>query len=575
MKKKRLLFAFGTLAFLLYACVQDALFTDEQQELPNELAAGKNRELSVAAAKEWYVNNGSPVTRMGVTQSNVSGILVTPSWNHAKEWKKGKYEVVEASLRSNMNVILYDEETKIQKKKMSKKEKGRVMNVARTVILKDITTGEIITFNMIFIGSLNYLMKHDDLSDNNYLHRVPHFDGMVLYFCPSGEFVNGWKYKNGKIIKRLSPVLDDEMALLDTLSSVTTRSMQCYTNYYTESYYYCPPTTRSAFMDDWATFYGAGEFGGGIDYGGGGNSGGDSGGGPTIDGGELDGPTITAPSCYWTSREVPYTECIDDGSSDGGGGGYIGNPTDPSAPTKSHVEKIIKNADRLNSQQLEKLEKAIEEMEKKICYAKQIINYLESEGFTFNSVYMNPNLGGGMAGAGNSVSSNGTVDLVFRGEDDITYGTFAHELVHLFQIHLGVYSGTISRGMMEYERALIDDIMYYSKIKGNKKLSDAWYEKALRSPFVYGEQPWDKADLEEWDKSKEIWKKKQAKYLKWLRGLTKKGTPSSISSDDFKEWISLFSNQNRPYIPDRGYDYTIDYAPKALKKVLELASSCY
>lgn len=77
MRKKQILFAFGMAALLLYACVRDELFTDRQQELSNELAVGKNRELTVAAAKEWYVDNGAPVTRMGVTQSNVSGILVT------------------------------------------------------------------------------------------------------------------------------------------------------------------------------------------------------------------------------------------------------------------------------------------------------------------------------------------------------------------------------------------------------------------------------------------------------------------------------------------------------------------
>ena len=211
----------------------------------------------------------------------------------------------------------------------------------------------------------------------------------------------------------------------------------------------------------------------------------------------------------------------------------------------------------------------IKEMEEKICYAKQIINYLESEGFAFNYVYMDPNLGGGRANAGNSILSNGTVDLVFRGEDDITYGSFAHELVHLFQIHLGVYSGTISRGMMEYERALIDDIMYYSKIKGSKKFSDAWYEKVERSSFVYGNRPGeDKIKAVEWDK-------KQAKYLNWLSKLTKKGTPISIPNDDFKEWISLFSENSRTYSPDNGYNYNIDYTPKPLAKVLELASSCY
>ncbi|MCS3341991.1 hypothetical protein NXX10_05945 [Bacteroides xylanisolvens] len=65
MRKKQILFAFGMAALLLYACVRDELFTDRQQELSNELAVGKNRELTVAAAKEWYVDNGAPVTRMG------------------------------------------------------------------------------------------------------------------------------------------------------------------------------------------------------------------------------------------------------------------------------------------------------------------------------------------------------------------------------------------------------------------------------------------------------------------------------------------------------------------------------
>ena len=131
------------------------------------------------------------------------------------------------------------------------------------------------------------------------------------------------------------------------------------------------------------------------------------------------------------------------------------------------------------------------------------------------------------------------------------------------------YAERIARGMMEYERALIDDIMYYSKIKGSKKFSDAWYEKVERSSFVYGNRPGeDKIKAVEWDK-------KQAKYLNWLSKLTKKGTPISIPNDDFKEWISLFSENSRTYSPDNGYNYNIDYTPKPLAKVLELASSCY
>lgn len=59
------------------------------------------------------------------------------------------------------------------------------MNVARSVILKDITTGEIITFNMIFIGSLNYLMKYDDLSDNNYCIGFPILTVWFYIFVPA------------------------------------------------------------------------------------------------------------------------------------------------------------------------------------------------------------------------------------------------------------------------------------------------------------------------------------------------------------------------------------------------------
>ena len=104
---------------------------------------------------------------------------------------------------------------------------------------------------------------------------------------------------------------------------------------------------------------------------------------------------------------------------------------------------------------------------------------------------------------------------------------------------------------------------------GKETLGDRWIEKSMRSPFVYGDRPSeDRIKAVEWDK-------KQAKYLNWLSELTKNGVPISISNDDFKEWISLFYNHNRPYRPDRGYNYNIDYTPTALTKVLELASSCY
>lgn len=74
MRKKQILFAFGMAALLLYACVRDELFTDRQQELSNELAVGKNRELTVAAAKNGMSTWGSRYPNGGDAKQCIGNI---------------------------------------------------------------------------------------------------------------------------------------------------------------------------------------------------------------------------------------------------------------------------------------------------------------------------------------------------------------------------------------------------------------------------------------------------------------------------------------------------------------------
>lgn len=557
MKTKRLILAWSILlCLLLYACVQDEWFINKEQEPSNELSIGKNKELTIAAANSWYSNNEAPVTRMAVTDNNMLGILVAPSWNHAKEWKKGHYEVVEASLLSNMNVLFYEKETYSQKEKMTKEEKKRIMNVGRAVILKDIITGKIITFNMVIIGSRDYLMQSNELSNNSYLYRESKFDGMVLFFHPDGYFVNGWKYENGKITKRLSPITDFEDLLPDSNSLPSTRASQdCYTNYYTYTYLYCPSTR--AYTNDWISAYSSGEFG---------NENEDKEEDGTIGGGTIGEVEVVAPHCYWVTEDIPYIECIEKGDPTGGyQEGESGNVT-PSTPN-SRLEKIFKNTDQLTEEQLKKLEDAIEEMERKMCYSKAILNYLEEKGVMFNSVYIDPNL----AGNAGSTIINEDINLGFREENFIRYGTVNHELVHLLQTHLGLYINNDCRGMMEYERSIIDDIMFFAQFKGNKKKipMDAWLDK--HSPMIYTDSP-DPSNKEEYEE----WKKQGDAYMKWLSKITKNGTPSSISVSDFQQWKPLFYENSRSYpsYPNGKYKYDIEYSPKALLKVLELAQDC-
>lgn len=536
MKNKKIIPLLGILMLVCYACVQDEWGVKEYEPSVN-LSSGKNKELTIAAAQSWYANHKTPVTRMAVTQSDDLGFLVAPSWNHAKEWRKGDYEVVEASLLTSTDVLFCDEETYQNKDALSKEERKKIKNVGRAVILKDLNTGEIITFNMIIIGSQEYLMRSDKLSNNNYLYREPNFDGIILFFSSNGEFVNGWRYQKGVISKRISPALEMFESSIDSQSLVTTRAEQdCTTRYYTLTHTVCPDNTTVAIT---------GEFGGTIDEGG------------TM--GEID---VSVSRCDSYTELVSYRECKDPSGNGGYGGGGGG------MPTQLKMKEIIRNTDKLTEEQQKRLEKAIKEMMDKMCYAGAIFNYLVENGAIFNSVSIDPELEGNAANAINP--KNGEIELRFKTEDDITFESVAHEIIHRLQHKLGVYSGLDSRGMMEYERALINDIMFYSKYKGNVPTA-GWYDK--QDPCVSGDRPGDN----EIERVKE-WRKNDMVYREWIQEITRFGIPTSILISDFTKWVYPFSQFRRPYSIERGYKYDNinKYPSKTLEMVLGLgiASNC-
>lgn len=250
---------------------------------------------------------------------------------------------------------------------------------------------------------------------------------------------------------------------------------------------------------------------------------------------------------------------------DGEGGGGNSNDDPPSTPL---AKKIITNMDGLNREQKEKLEKAIEEMKEKMCYAEAIYNYLSNGNTKYDSVRIDPALGGGMGSAANVYLNDGRVNLVFRDGESINYDSFSHELVHLLQKSLGLYTNQNGRGMMEYERVLMDDILFFARHKGDRKniSDDDWRDKP--NILIYGNESPEKETEE-----RKKWEKEKEDYEEWVKDLTKNGVPASISADDFKKWTPLFYNNNRSYSPDRGYKYDTSYTPKALRKALELAKA--
>ena len=53
------------------------------------------------------------------------------------------------------------------------------------------------------------MKKSKRMGRNSYLYRETNFDGKVLFFEPNGGLINGWKYRNGKIVAKIMPLSED------------------------------------------------------------------------------------------------------------------------------------------------------------------------------------------------------------------------------------------------------------------------------------------------------------------------------------------------------------------------------
>ena len=96
--------------------------------------------------------------------------------------------------------MIVDEETRLHFDELRVQKKLR--NSTHLVIMKDLKTGHVRSFISVFVGSYDYLKKTKRMSRNSYLYREKDFDGKVLFFKLNGSMINGWKYRDGKIVAK-------------------------------------------------------------------------------------------------------------------------------------------------------------------------------------------------------------------------------------------------------------------------------------------------------------------------------------------------------------------------------------
>ena len=223
------------LGLILYSCLQDETDLDSQ-ETTGKIIKGKNRELSIDVARSWYEAHQTPVvtTRSVVTHFE---LMTKLHWKKGYENRKGKFEVVEVPLLTRGGAVLMDSETM---EKYKETERGKIRNISRMVIIKNLESGEIINFVMHIVGTYDYLMKAKHFEDNSYLYRAPDLSGSVYFYEPEGGLVNGWQYENGKIVATISQGTEEGLKMQAT-ADTRSESSECHYESVFVEYDECTP----------------------------------------------------------------------------------------------------------------------------------------------------------------------------------------------------------------------------------------------------------------------------------------------------------------------------------------------
>jgi hypothetical protein len=164
-------------ALLITGCKKDSNAVSESSDA-----------FSVATAKQWYANNaGTKQNKLNSSTRKKIGKF-SPLWDKAFNSNDDKYEVVETPLSFDHNPGFASS---------SDQSKSKVNGITRMLILKDKKSGEI-------KSALMHVFSNSGTEDKNitYSKGKQDFTGTIFFTDLDGNFVNGWQYEKGKIIRK-------------------------------------------------------------------------------------------------------------------------------------------------------------------------------------------------------------------------------------------------------------------------------------------------------------------------------------------------------------------------------------
>ena len=388
------------LAGIVFACMEK-----------DDLFPAGNLPPEISEAKTWYESRVNEGRLPWIPANGGKTNVLTPDWERAFSNENENSRVTEIHLEGKEKFIMVSSEC-AEKYDETGNDRYLTSDI-RLVIRTDKTTGRKDGFIMVICPDLSYLEVRKDhpLKDISYLKRGATFSGVIYYHDMNGEFVNGWKYKDGTV----RYAFHSETALPD--QNQFRGNGEVYWCQYTE------------FVTDW---YVNGHYIGSTP---GGNS-------------------TECYIMYW------YDTGSDGGYGAGGGSGNSnGGDGSPSAQLSALASKVS-----LSSTQTELLNDVLDDVLQDCGFQFMNGSIVTSE-YKFSDVKIDPSIS----------SSGGydpfTGNLLFRGTNDINKDIFREELVHLYQTsyygqsQMKNYFNTAS-GNIEFEAKLIEDLLCNAKPVG-------------------------------------------------------------------------------------------------------------
>jgi hypothetical protein len=193
------LFLFLVSVFIVHSCTDE--FYDETEN-SETLEARK----LLSEAKAWYE---------GVSESGVSVLYlasgdtefpVKPDWKRYSMYRDTTYEAVEIELRTRYSLTIAD--GKAGEKYRNTGDNRYRSSSLNLVFRKDLKTGEVSGFYMNILPDAEYLesINFDYAKRMNCLKPDTIFCGRIVYYDAEGKFMDGWRYRQGKIVASLNPI---------------------------------------------------------------------------------------------------------------------------------------------------------------------------------------------------------------------------------------------------------------------------------------------------------------------------------------------------------------------------------